>query len=287
VDRLVEILALGVVGHLQPFQCRLCADAQRCGHGHPLSVEHLQHPGDRRCHSLDVKLVVTVGRLDTPRVQQREGRVKDRTHVVEPGAQHIDPVDVLRIGRRQRLQDFCRACGWQGRQGHRLLDAEDACLGRTIGAAGIDECAGFGDRYIGRAAVIVQYLVELDRAQGAAGMQHDDLPVAPVRCGDPGDLGMGRRGHDHMHHMGFCQRFGHVRSYVCQPAEAARAAIVALQVNPATGLDCRYAFGGAVEQGDTESHQRQVSCHRLAAVARADDGQILSQGHRMTPLSGG
>jgi len=136
--------------------------------------------------------------------------VEDRTHVVEPRAQDIDPVDVLRIGRRQRLQDLCRARGRQRSQGHRLLDAEDARLGRTIGAAGIDECAGFGDRDVGRAALIVQHLFELDRAQGAAGMQHDNLPIAPVRRGDPGNFGVGRGRDDHMHHMGFCQRLGHV-----------------------------------------------------------------------------
>ena len=58
------------------------------------------------------------------------------------------------------------AGGGQGCQRHGFLDAENARLGRAIGAAGIDESFGFGNGHIGSAAIVAHHFGKFQRAAG-------------------------------------------------------------------------------------------------------------------------
>jgi len=112
VDGFVQIFSSGVIGHFEPFHGGARPQAERGGHRHALAVERLQHARHRRCHSVDVKLIIAVGRFDPPGVEQRQRGVEDGAHVVQPGLQHVSTVDKLRVRLVDDFQGFFGTVGW-------------------------------------------------------------------------------------------------------------------------------------------------------------------------------
>jgi len=153
MDGIVQVLPARVVCHCQPFQAGARANAKRGCDGAAFAVHRLKQFGDRRGNAVDVELKIPVGGLNPAGVQQCDGGVEDRAHVVQPGLEHVAAVDVLRVNVVDGVQHRAVFSGGQGCQRNGLLDAEDARVAGSFGAAGVDEGFGFSHDGLARAVV--------------------------------------------------------------------------------------------------------------------------------------
>src|SRR5690606_2888966 len=91
--------------------------------------------------------------------------------------------------------------------------AHDPWLGGTGAAGGEDEGSGFGyDDPVG-SALVQSFVEELESAEGATRVEHDDVAVAQVRGALAGDVSVPECRNTHHHQRGAGQRLPDVRCH--------------------------------------------------------------------------
>src|SRR5690606_31605951 len=149
--------------------------------------------GPTDADSVDIEVEATLGVLDAGRVVQCDDGVDHRPDVPEARVESgLGQRELVVTGPEQLNYldtSYVRHSGYR----HGVFDPHDPGLGRPGAPRREDEGARLGDDDIRLALLGPQLVDEFECAEGAAGVEHDDVAIPEMRCALPGDVTMSKR----------------------------------------------------------------------------------------------